>query len=186
MTQNGSVSALKVIPLGGLHEIGKNTCVFEINDEIILLDAGLAFPTDGMHGVNIVLPDMTYLRENRHKIKGMIVTHGHEDHIGGIAFHLKQFEIPVIYGPRLAIALLQGKLEEAGVANRTQLKTVRPRDIVRIGSQFFAEFIRNTHSISDSFTIALHTPVGIVIHTGDFKVDHTPVDGEFFDFQKLA
>lgn len=186
MTQNQSNSALKVIPLGGLHEIGKNTCVFEINDEILLLDAGLAFPTDGMHGVNIVLPDTTYLRENRHKIKGMIVTHGHEDHIGGIAFHLKQFDIPVIYGPRLAMALLEGKLEEAGVADRTELRTVRPRDMVRIGSSFFVEFIRNTHSIADSYTVALHTPAGVVIHTGDFKFDHTPVDGEHFDLQKLA
>jgi ribonuclease J len=181
-----SAPGLKIIPLGGLHEIGKNTCVFEFNDEIVLLDAGLAFPNDEMHGVSIVLPDMTYLRENRHKIKGMIVTHGHEDHIGGIAYHLKQFDIPVIYGPRLAMALLQGKLEEAGVANRTVLKTVGPRDMVRIGSSFFAEFIRNTHSICDSFTVALHTPLGVVIHTGDFKIDHTPIDGEFFDFQRLA
>ncbi|PZV17182.1 MAG: ribonuclease J [Leptolyngbya sp.] len=186
MTQTNSATALKIIPLGGLHEIGKNTCVFEFNDEIILLDAGLAFPTDGMHGVNIVLPDMTYLRENRHKIKGMIVTHGHEDHIGGIAFHLKQFDIPVIYGPRLAMALLQDKLEEAGVSDRTELRTVGPRDIVRLGSAFFVEFIRNTHSMADSFTVAIRTPVGVVIHTGDFKVDHTPVDGEFFDFQRLA
>jgi len=186
MTQTNSATALKIIPLGGLHEIGKNTCVFEYNDEIILLDAGLAFPTDGMHGVNIVLPDMTYLRENRHKIKGMIVTHGHEDHIGGIAFHLKQFDIPVIYGPRLAMALLKDKLEEAGVSDRTELRTVGPRDIVRLGSVFFVEFIRNTHSMADSFTVAIRTPVGVVIHTGDFKVDHTPVDGEFFDFQRLA
>ncbi len=179
-------TGLKIIPLGGLHEIGKNTCVFEYDDEIILLDAGLAFPTDGMHGVNIVLPDVTYLRENRHKIKGMIVTHGHEDHIGGIAFHLKQFDIPVIYGPRLAMALLQGKLEEAGVSDRTELRTVRPREMVRIGKSFLVEYIRNTHSIADSFTVAINTPVGVVIHTGDFKVDHTPVDGEFFDFQRLA
>lgn len=186
MNKNGTAPTLKIIPIGGLHEIGKNTCVFEYNDEIVLLDAGLGFPTDGMHGVNIVLPDMTYVRENRHKIKGMIVTHGHEDHIGGIPYHLKQFDIPVIYGPRLAMALLQGKLEEAGVSNRTQLKTVRPRDVVRIGESFFVEFIRNTHSISDSFTVALHTPVGVVIHTGDFKIDHTPVDGEYFDFQRLA
>jgi ribonuclease J len=181
-----SESPLRIIPLGGLHEIGKNTCVFEYGDEIILLDAGLSFPTDGMHGVNIVLPDMTYLRDNRHKIKGMIVTHGHEDHIGGIPFHLKQFDIPVIYGPRLAIALLEGKLQEAGVLNRTELRTVRPRDIVRIGTYFFVEFIRNTHSIADSFTVAIHTPMGVVIHTGDFKFDHTPVDGEKFDIQKLA
>ena len=186
MSNNESAPALKIIPLGGLHEIGKNTCVFEFNDEIILLDAGLAFPNDQMHGVNIVLPDMTYLRENRHKIKGMIVTHGHEDHIGGIPYHLKQFDVPVIYGPRLALALLQGKLEEAGVTDRTVLKTVGPREMVRIGSSFVAEFIRNTHSMSDSFTVAIHTPVGVVIHTGDFKVDHTPVDGEFFDFQRLA
>ncbi len=185
MAKNTSPT-VKIIPLGGLHEIGKNTCVFECNDEIVLLDAGLAFPSDGMHGVNIVLPDMTYLRENRHKVKGMIVTHGHEDHIGGIPFHLKQFEIPVIYGPRLALAMLNGKLEEAGMRDRTELRTVRPRETVRIGSQFIVEFIRNTHSIADSFTIALHTPAGVIIHTGDFKFDHTPVDGEFFDMQRLA
>ncbi len=186
MTQSTPLPTLKIIPLGGLHEIGKNTCVFEINDELLLLDAGLAFPTDGMHGVNIVLPDMTYLRENRHKIKGMIVTHGHEDHIGGIPFHLKQFDIPVIYGPRLAMALLEDKLEEAGVADRTELRMVRPREVVRVGKSFFVEFIRNTHSIADSFTVAIRTPVGVVIHTGDFKIDHTPVDGEYFDFQRLA
>ncbi|MGK7918423.1 MAG: ribonuclease J [Trichodesmium sp.] len=186
MIRKRTSSALKIIPLGGLHEIGKNTCVFEYDDEIILLDAGLAFPTDGMHGVNIVLPDVTYLQENRHKIKGMIVTHGHEDHIGGIAFHLKNIEIPVIYGPRLAMALLHHKLEEAGVQNRTELKTVRPRDTVRLGKNFSIEYIRNTHSMADSFTVAISTPVGVVIHTGDFKIDHTPVDGEKFDFQKLA
>jgi len=178
--------ALKIIPLGGLHEIGKNTCVFEYDDEILLLDAGLAFPTDGMHGVNIVLPDATYLRENRHKIKGMIVTHGHEDHIGGIAFHLKQFDIPVIYGPRLAMAMLEGKLEEAGVRDRTELHTVMPRDIVRIGKYFVVEYMRNTHSMADSFSVAIFTPLGVVIHTGDFKFDHTPVDGEHFDLQRLA
>ncbi len=186
MVKIAANSALKIIPLGGLHEIGKNTCVFEYEDEIILLDAGLAFPTESMHGVNIVLPDTTYLRENRHKIKGMIVTHGHEDHIGGIAFHLKQFDIPVIHGPRLALAMLEGKLEEAGVRDRTELRTVLPRDVVRIGKHFFVEYIRNTHSIADSFTVAIHTPLGVVIHTGDFKIDHTPVDGETFDLQRLA
>jgi ribonuclease J len=186
MSKTSNAPALKIIPLGGLKEIGKNTWVFEINDEIMLLDGGLSFPEDGMPGVNIVLPDMTYLRQNRHKIKGMIVTHGHEDHIGAIAFHLKQFEIPVIYGPRLAMALLEDKLREAGVLNRTELRRVGPRDVVRIGDSFFVEFIRNTHSIADSFTIAINSPAGLVIHSGDFKVDHTPVDGEFFDFQRLA
>ncbi|MGF1481188.1 MAG: ribonuclease J [Cyanophyceae cyanobacterium] len=179
-------NTLKIIPLGGLHEIGKNTCVFEYNDEILLLDAGIAFPSDDMHGVNVVLPDTTYLRENRHKIRGMIVTHGHEDHIGGIPYHLKQFDVPIIYGPRLAMALLRDKLEEAGVKDRTHLKSVLPRETVRIGQSFSVEFLRNTHSISDSFTVAIRTPLGIVIHSGDFKVDHTPVDGEYFDLQKLA
>jgi len=183
---NSGTAGLKIIPLGGLHEIGKNTCVFEYQDEIVLLDAGIAFPTDGMPGINVVLPDMTYLRENRHKIKGMIVTHGHEDHIGGIPYHLKQIDIPLIYGPRLAMALLAGKLEEAGVSNRTKLHNVVPREMVRIGSHFLVEYIRNTHSIADSFTVAIHTPVGVIIHTGDFKIDHTPVDGEYFDLQKLA
>ncbi|MFN5971371.1 MAG: ribonuclease J [Microcystis sp.] len=186
MSQDKTEAKLKIIPLGGLHEIGKNTCVFEYDDEIILLDAGLAFPSDDMHGVNVVLPDMTYLRENRHKIKGMIVTHGHEDHIGGIPYHLKQFDVPIIYGPRLAMALLRDKLEEAGLANRTKLETVVPRQMVRLGKSFMVEYIRNTHSIADSFCVAIHTPLGVVIHTGDFKIDHTPVDGEFFDLQKIA
>jgi ribonuclease J len=181
-----SNAALKIIPLGGLKEIGKNTWVFEINNEILLLDAGLAFPEGSMPGVNIVLPNVSYLRQNRHKIKGMVVTHGHEDHIGGIAFHLKQFEIPVIYGPRLAMSLLEDKLQEAGVHNRTELRRVMPRDMVRIGNNFFVEFIRNTHSICDSFSVAINTPAGLVIHSGDFKIDHTPVDGEHFDLHRLA
>ena len=185
MTQDKTQAKLKIIPLGGLHEIGKNTCVFEYDDEIILLDAGLAFPSDDMHGVNVVLPDMTYLRENRHKIKGMIVTHGHEDHIGGIPYHLKQFDVPIIYGPRLAMSLLRDKLEEAGLANRTKLETVVPRQMVRLGKSFMVEYIRNTHSIADSFCVAIHTPLGVVIHTGDFKIDHTPVDGEFLICKKL-
>ncbi|BAD80438.1 probable hydrolase [Synechococcus elongatus PCC 6301] len=183
---SSSSDRLRIIPLGGLHEIGKNTCIYEVGDEILLVDAGLAFPTDGMHGVNVVLPDMTYLRENQHRIKAMVVTHGHEDHIGGIPFHLRQLDIPIIYGPRLAMALLAGKLEEAGVVGRANVKTVQPREVVRIGQNFLVEFIRNTHSIADSFTLAIRTPLGVVIHTGDFKFDHTPVDGETFDIQRLA
>jgi ribonuclease J len=186
MSKNQPQPALKIIPLGGLHEIGKNTCLFEFDDEIMILDAGIAFPTDTMHGVNIVLPDMTYLRENSHKIKGAIATHGHEDHIGGFAHHLKQLNIPVIYGPRLALSLLADKLEEAGVSKRTKLKTVMPREVVKIGKSFSIEFIRNTHSIADSFTLAITTPVGVVVFTGDFKVDHSPVDGEYFDLHRLA
>ena len=178
--------ALRVIPLGGLHEIGKNTCVFEYGDDLMMVDVGLAFPSDGMHGVNVVMPDTSYLRENQKRIRGMIVTHGHEDHIGGISHHLKHFNIPIIYGPRLALSLLEGKMAEAGVADRTTLQTVAPRDVVKVGQHFKVEFIRNTHSIADSFSLAITTPVGVVVFTGDFKFDHTPVDGEYFDIQRMA
>ena len=184
--RNPQQPCLRVIPLGGLHEIGKNTCVFEYGDDLMLVDAGLAFPSDGMHGVNVVLPDTAFLRENQKRIRGMIVTHGHEDHIGGIPYHLRHINIPVIYGPRLAMSMLQGKMEEAGVTDRTTIQTVRPRDVVKVGQHFSVEFIRNTHSISDSFTLAITTPVGVVVFTGDFKFDHTPVDGENFDIQRLA
>lgn len=184
--EKSNPKALKVIPLGGLHEIGKNTCIYEYGDEIILVDAGIGFPTDGMHGINVVLPDMTYLRDNNHKIKAFVATHGHEDHIGGIPYHLRQIDTPIIYGPRLAMSLLRDKLEEAGLVDRTIIKTVNPREVVKIGKHFQVEFIRNTHSIADSFTLAIHTPVGVVIHTGDYKVDHTPVDGEYFDLHRLA
>ncbi len=178
--------ALRVIPLGGLHEIGKNTCVFEYGDELMLVDAGLAFPSDGMHGVNVVMPDTTFLKENQRRIKGMIVTHGHEDHIGGISHHLKHFNIPIIYGPRLAMSMLRGKMEEAGVSDRTTIQTVNPRDIVKVGQHFSVEFIRNTHSICDSFSLAVTTPVGTIIFTGDFKFDHMPVDGEQFDIERMV
>ncbi len=177
---------LRVIPLGGLHEIGKNTCVFEYGDELMLVDAGLAFPSDGMHGVNVVMPDTTFLRENQRRIKGMIVTHGHEDHIGGISHHLKHFNIPIIYGPRLAMSMLRGKMEEAGVSDRTTIQTVNPRDVVKVGQHFSVEFIRNTHSICDSFSLAVTTPVGTIIFTGDFKFDHMPVDGEQFDIERMV
>ena len=179
-------NVLKVIPLGGLHEIGKNTCIYEYQDEMILVDAGIGFPTDGMHGINVVLPDMTYMKENNHKIKAMIATHGHEDHIGGIPYHLKQLDIPLIYGPRLAMSLLKDKLQESGLLERTSIQTVQPRDVVKVGKHFKVEFIRNTHSIADSFTLAIHTPMGVLIHTGDYKIDHTPVDGEHFDLHRLA
>ncbi len=178
--------ALRVIPLGGLHEIGKNTCVFEYGDDLMLVDAGLAFPSDGMHGVNVVMPDTTFLKENQRRIKGMIVTHGHEDHIGGISHHLKHFNIPIIYGPRLAMSMLRGKMEEAGVSDRTTIQTVNPRDVVKVGQHFSVEFIRNTHSICDSFSLAVTTPVGTIIFTGDFKFDHMPVDGEQFDIERMV
>ena len=177
---------LKIIPLGGLHEIGKNTCIFEYGDDLILIDAGLAFPSDGMHGVNVVMPDTTYLQSNLNKFRGLIVTHGHEDHIGGISHHLKKFNIPLIYGPPLAIAMLRGKMEEAGVNDRANLQAIEPRQVVKLGQHFSIEFIRNTHSISDSFSLALTTPVGVVFFTGDFKFDHAPPDGKFADIERMA
>ncbi len=185
-SKSNNIPALRVIPLGGLHEIGKNTCVFEYGDELMLVDAGLAFPSDGMHGVNVVMPDTTFLKENQRRIKGMIVTHGHEDHIGGISHHLKHFNIPIIYGPRLAMSMLRGKMEEAGVSDRTTIQTVNPRDVVKVGQHFSVEFIRNTHSICDSFSLAVTTPVGTIIFTGDFKFDHMPVDGEQFDIERMV
>ncbi len=177
---------LRIIPLGGLGEIGKNTCVFEYGDDIMILDAGLAFPTDGMHGVNVVMPDTTYLRENQSRIRGLVVTHGHEDHIGGISHHLKNFNIPIVYGPPLAMSMLRGKMEEAGVADRTTIQVCGPREVIKVGQHFSVEFVRNTHSISDSFSFAVTTPVGVVFFTGDFKFDHTPPDGQPSDLARMA
>ena len=176
---------VKVIPLGGMCEIGKNTWVIEYEDEIVLIDGGLAFPSDQMPGVEIVLPDITYLVQNKNKIKGLVITHGHEDHIGGIVPMLKQFDVPVIYGPSLAIGLLEEKLKEAQLSDRTTLHKGRPRQTFKIGSLAFT-YVRNTHSIADSFSLIIHTPVGKIVHSGDFKFDFTPVDGEFFDVYTLA
>ena len=177
---------LRIIPLGGLGEIGKNTCVFEYGDDIMILDAGLAFPSDGMHGVNVVMPDTTYLRENQNRIRGLVVTHGHEDHIGGISHHLKNFNIPIVYGPPLAMSMLRGKMEEAGVADRTTIQVCGPREVIKVGQHFSVEFVRNTHSISDSYSFAVTTPVGVVFFTGDFKFDHTPPDGQPSDLARMA
>ncbi len=177
---------LRIIPLGGLGEIGKNTCVFEYGNDIMILDAGLAFPTDGMHGVNVVMPDTTYLRENQSRIRGLVVTHGHEDHIGGISHHLKNFNIPIVYGPPLAMSMLRGKMEEAGVADRTTIQVCGPREVIKVGQHFSVEFVRNTHSISDSYSFAVTTPVGVVFFTGDFKFDHTPPDGQPADLARMA
>ena len=176
---------IKVIPLGGMCEIGKNTWVIEYENEIIIIDGGLAFPTDGMPGVEIVLPDISYLIQNKNKIKGLVITHGHEDHIGGIVPMLKQFDIPVIYGPSLAIGLLEEKLKEAQLTDKTTLNKGRPRQTFRIGSLAFT-YVRNTHSIADSFSLIIHTPCGKIVHSGDFKFDYTPVDGEFFDVYSLS
>lgn len=176
---------VKVIPLGGLGEIGKNTMAISCGNDIILVDAGLAFPSDDLIGVELVLPDISYLVENQEKIRGLAITHGHEDHIGGVPFILNEVSIPAIYGPALALGLLESKLSEMGLEDRTQLKKVKPRQRVRMGC-FEVEFIRCTHSIADSFSLIIRTPIGNLVHTGDFKFDLTPVDGELFDFASLA
>lgn len=178
-------NVLKIIPLGGLGEIGKNTMVLACGNDMILVDAGLAFPSEDMLGVDLVLPDISFLIENKDKIRALVITHGHEDHIGGIPYILKDIEIPVIYGPALALGLLEGKLKEGGLTDRTTLRTVKPRQQIRIGC-FTVDFVRCTHSIADSFSLIIGSPVGKVVHTGDFKFDFTPVDGELFDIASLT
>lgn len=177
-------SPLKIIPLGGLLEIGKNMTVFEYEDEIIIVDCGLAFPEDDMLGIDLVIPDVTYLERNKEKIKGLIVTHGHEDHIGSIPYLLKQIDVP-IYATRLTIGLISNKLEEHHLLRSTRLNIVQQGETVNLG-KFKVEFIRNCHSIPDSVALAINTPVGTVVHTGDFKIDYTPIDGQKMDFGRLA
>ena len=175
---------LKIIPLGGLEEIGKNITVFEYEDEIILVDCGLEFPEDNMLGVDLVIPDVTYLQKNAEKIKGLVVTHGHEDHIGSIPYVLKQVDMP-IYATKLTIGLIKNKLEEHKLLRKTRLNIVEQGSTINFG-KMQVEFIRSCHSIPDSVMLAIHTPVGTVMHTGDFKIDYTPIDGELTDFGRIA
>jgi len=175
---------LKIIPLGGMEEIGKNMTVFEYGNDIIIVDCGVAFPEDDMLGVDLVIQDITYLEKNKEKIRGMFITHGHEDHIGAIPYFLKQLNVP-IYATRLTLGLINNKLEEHKLVKTTKLKCMRVGSTVNLGN-FKVEFIRTSHSIADSVAFAIHTPVGTVVHTGDFKVDYTPIDGQVMDFARFA
>ncbi len=175
---------LKVIPLGGLQEIGKNITVFEYGDEIIVVDCGLAFPEDEMLGIDLVIPDTTYLSKNKDKVKAIVLTHGHEDHIGALPYVLKDINVPV-YGTKLTLGLLQYKLEEHGMLSSVSLNTVKQGQTIDLGV-FKVEFIRSTHSIADTVALAIYTPVGIVVHTADFKIDYTPIEGEPMDLARLA
>ena len=177
-------SNLKIIALGGLDEIGKNITIFEYEDEIVLVDCGLEFPDDDMLGVDIVIPDVTYLVRNKNKIKGLFITHGHEDHIGAIPYVLKQVNMP-IYATRLTAKLIEHKLEEHRLFRTTKLNIVEQGQIINAG-KMSVEFIRSSHSIPDACMLAIHTPAGVVVHTGDFKVDYTPIDGQIIDFARLA
>lgn len=174
---------IQIIPLGGLGEIGKNMTVFRYGDDIILIDAGLMFPEDDMLGIDLVIPDFTYLIENRDKVKAIFLTHGHEDHIGALPYVLKQIDVPV-YGTALTLGILQGRLKENGVSSEG-LNVIKPGDKITAGA-FRLEFIRVNHSIPDAVSIVINTPIGTVIHTGDFKFDHTPVDGQVTQFNKFA
>lgn len=175
---------LKIIPLGGLNEIGKNMTVFECSNDMFIVDCGLAFPDSDMPGVDLVLPDFSYVEQNADKIRGIVITHGHEDHIGGLAYLLKKVNVPV-YATRLTIGLIEGKLREHGILSTAQLNVVTPRQTVKMGCMA-VEFIRVNHSIPDAVALAIHTPAGVVVHTGDFKVDYTPIESEIIDLARFG
>ena len=177
-------SPIKIIPLGGLLEIGKNITVFEYENDIIIVDCGIAFPEDDMLGVDLVIPDVTYLEKNKEKIRGLVITHGHEDHIGGIPYFLKQINVP-IYATKLTAGLIRNKLEEHKLLRSTKIKEVNQGEKITLG-KMKVEFIRSCHSIPDAVALAIHTPVGVIVHTGDFKVDYTPIDNQTMDFGRLA
>lgn len=175
---------VKIIPLGGMNEIGKNLTVIEYKNDIVIIDCGLKFPDEDMFGIDLVIPDISYLLKNKEKISGIFLTHGHEDHIGALPYVLKQINVPV-YGTKLTLGIVQSKLKEHGLLSTTQLEVVKPRDVIRLNS-VSVEFIKTNHSIADSVAIAIHTPLGVVLHTGDFKVDFTPIDGEPMDVARFA
>lgn len=175
---------LRIIPLGGLNEIGKNLYLYECCSDMFIVDCGLAFPDDDMLGVDLVIPDFTYIERNRDKLRGIVLTHGHEDHIGGLAYLLKKINAPV-YGTRLTLGLVEGKLREHGILSQCSLNVVQPRQTVKMGCMC-VEFIRVNHSIPDSCAFAIHTPAGVVVHTGDFKVDYTPIEGGIIDLARFG
>jgi len=181
---NSNNSKLKIIPLGGLHEVGKNMTVFEYENDIFILDAGLAFPEDDMLGIDLVIPDITYLVKNADRIRGIVITHGHEDHIGALPYVLKEIKAP-IYATKLTLGLIETKLEEHGLLRSTKMVTVKQGQRVKLGC-FEIEFIRSNHSIPDAVALAINTPVGMVVHTGDFKIDYTPIDGGIIDLAKFG
>ena len=175
---------LLLIPLGGLGEIGKNMLAVEYNKEILVIDAGLMFPDEDMLGIDLVIPDITYLVENKDRVKGLILTHGHEDHIGALPYVLRQINVP-IYGTRLTLGLAKCKFEEHGMLREVNMNCIKAGDELKIGS-FSVECIHVNHSIADVVALAVHTPLGTILHTADFKFDHTPVGGQVTDFKKLA
>lgn len=179
-----SASKLKIIPLGGLEQIGMNITAFEYGDSIVVVDCGLSFPEDDMLGIDLVIPDVTYLKENISKVKGFVITHGHEDHIGALPYVLKEVNVP-IYSTKLTLGLITNKLKEHNLVRSTKLKEVKHGQVINLGD-FAIEFIKTNHSIQDASALAIYSPAGIVVHTGDFKVDYTPVFGDAIDLQRFA
>lgn len=175
---------VKIIPLGGVNEIGKNLTAIEYKNDIVVIDCGLKFPDEDMFGIDLVIPDITYLIKNKEKVSGIFLTHGHEDHIGALPYVLRQLNVPV-YGTKLTLGIVETKLKEHRLLSSTELIRVKPRDVIRLNS-VSVEFIKTNHSIADSVAIAVHTPLGVVLHTGDFKIDYTPIDGELMDFARFA
>lgn len=181
---NKTNDKVKIIPLGGIDEIGKNMTAIEYNDEIIVIDCGLKFPEDEMLGIDIVIPDTSYLEKNINKVKGFFITHGHEDHIGALPYVLKKVNVPV-YATKLTLGLIEVKLREHKIHDIVKLNVVKPRDVIKL-NKISVEFIKTNHSIADAVALAIHTPAGVVVHTGDFKVDLTPVDGDVMDLARFA
>ena len=183
-TGRRTTSKLKIIPLGGLEQIGMNITAFEYGDSIVVVDCGLSFPEDDMLGIDLVIPDVTYLKENISKVKGFVITHGHEDHIGALPYVLKEVNVP-IYSTKLTLGLITNKLKEHNLVRSTKLKEVKHGQVINLGD-FSIEFIKTNHSIQDASALAIYSPAGIVVHTGDFKVDYTPVFGDAIDLQRFA
>ena len=181
---NNGGSRLKIIPLGGLEQIGMNITAFEYEDSIVVVDCGLSFPDDDMLGIDMVIPDITYLKDNIEKVKGFVITHGHEDHIGALPYVLKQMNIPV-YATRLTMGIIENKLKEHNLLKSTKRKVIKFGQSINLG-QFRIEFIKTNHSIVDAAALAIYSPAGTVVHTGDFKVDYTPVFGDAIDLQRFA
>ena len=177
-------ASVKIIPLGGLEQIGMNITAIEYDDSIVVVDCGLSFPEEDMLGIDLVIPDVTYLKENLGKVKGFVITHGHEDHIGAIPYILKDVNVP-IYATKLTMGLIESKLKEHNMLKSVKRKVVKYGQSIALGD-FRVEFIRTNHSIADAAALAIYSPAGIIVHTGDFKVDYTPVFGEPIDLQRLG
>ena len=175
---------VKIIPLGGLEQIGMNITCFETPNSIIVVDCGLAFPTDDMLGIDLVVPDITYLKDNIDKVKGFVITHGHEDHIGALPYVLKEIQVP-IYATKLTMGIIEHKLKEHNLMKSVKRKVIKHGQSINLGD-FRIEFIKTNHSIADATALAIYTPAGIIVHTGDFKIDYTPVFGERIDLQRFA